>query len=285
MTALRDRSTTARTVDRALSRLTGKPEHREARADDVTEGSRRGLGGRRLKRRSGDAEPSAAGGVDRIGLKVSAERQRIASALHDDVSQLLFAMAARARRAHELHADDPDELRATVGLLADQLQEAQQRLRDVIRGCGPFSAADTVPAAAQRDLDDFTDRTGVTSHLLVRGRPEHLPASVERVALSCLRQALFNIERHAHAGLAIVTLDYRADRLCLVVQDDGRGLPDGFEPRAVPADGHHWGFTSMAEQVERLGGSVLLRRVPGDGGDDQRGTQLRVELPRPCEAR
>lgn len=256
MEALRNRSTTVRTVDRAaLVRLTGTFEQPEA------------------------------GEVDRIGLKVSAERQRIASALHDDVSQLLFAMAARARRAHELHANDPAELYATVGLLADHLQEAQERLRDVIRACGPASAADTVPAAAQRDLDDFTDRTGVTSHLLVRGRPEHLPPPVERAALSCLRQALFNIERHAHAGLSIVTLDYRADRLCLVVQDDGRGLPDGFEPRAVPADGHHWGFTSMAEQVERLGGSVELRRVPGDEDDDQHGTQLRVQLPRPVEAR
>ncbi|MBO0871886.1 MAG: hypothetical protein J2P19_00690 [Pseudonocardia sp.] len=279
-----------RTVDRALARLTGALEHRESHAREVTEGSQRAG---RHKHRSVDADADAdprfvvaeAAAVDHIGLKVTAERQRIASALHDDVSQLLFAMAARARRAHELHADDPAELYATVGLLADQLQEAQERLRDVIRACGPTSAADTVPAAAQRDLDDFTDRTGVNTHLLVRGRPEHLPPPVERVALSCLRQALFNIERHAHAGLAIVTLDYRADRLCLVVQDDGRGLPDGFEPRAVPADGHHWGFTSMAEQVERLGGSVVLRRVPGDGGDDHRGTQLRVQLPTPVEAR
>jgi signal transduction histidine kinase len=317
MTALRDRSTTARTVDRALARLAGAFEHREARAGDVTGGSRRG--GRHKRRRVGAESgrtaagadldrpaaatpadhggsgtrplPAEAGGVgeagevDCVGLKVSAERQRIASALHDDVSQLLFAMAARARRAHELHADDPVELRTTVRLLADQLQEAQERLRGVIRACGPVSATDTVPAAAQRDLDDFTDRTGVTSHLLVHGRPRHLPPPVERVALSCLRQALFNIERHAHAGLAIVTLNYRADRLCLVVQDDGCGLPDGFEPRAVPADGHHWGFTSMAEQVERLGGSVLLRRVPGDHSDDHGGTQLRVELPTPVEAR
>ncbi|WP_028933900.1 sensor histidine kinase [Pseudonocardia spinosispora] len=209
-----------------------------------------------------------------IELRVSAERQRIATALHDDVSQLLFAMTGRARRAQELHADDPAELLATVRLLADQLQEAQQRLRGVISGCGPTEATDTVPTATQRDLDDFTDRTGVVSHLVLHGLPEHLPAAVERVTLSCLRQALFNIERHAHASIVIVTLDYRLDRLRLVVQDDGLGLPAGFEPRVVPADGHHWGFTSMAEQVERIGGSVILRRV------EEGGTQLRVELPR-----
>lgn len=209
-----------------------------------------------------------------VELRVSAERQRIATALHDEVSQLLFAMAGRARRAQELHADDPAELLATVRLLADQLQEAQQRLRVVISGCSPVDATDTVPTATQRDLDDFTDRTGVVSHLVLHGLPEHLPATVERVTLSCLRQALFNIERHARASIVIVTLDYRLDRLSLVVQDNGLGLPVGFEPRVVPADGHHWGFTSMAEQVERIGGSVVLRRV------EEGGTQLRVELPR-----
>lgn len=214
-----------------------------------------------------------------VELRVSAERQRIATALHDEVSQLLFAMTGRARRAQEIHADDPAELLATVRLLGEQLNEAQQRLRGVITGCGPTDATATVPTATQRDLDNFTERTGVVAHLMLHGHPEHLPVPVERVALSCLRQALFNIERHAHASVVIVTLDYREDRLGLIVQDNGLGLPAGFEPRAVPSDGHHWGFTSMAEQVERLGGSVILRRV------DEGGTQLRVQLPRPLPAR
>jgi signal transduction histidine kinase len=216
--------------------------------------------------------------VDPVELRVGAERQRIATALHDEVSQLLFGMAGRAQRAKDLHADDPATLLATVGLLAEQLQEAQRRLRGVISGCGPADPADTVPTATQRALDDFADRTGIGGHLIVQGRPEHLPPSVERAALSCLRQALFNIERHARASIVIATLEYRPDRLCLVVQDDGRGLPAGFEPRAVPANGKHWGFGSMAEQVERLGGSVALRRV------EEGGTQLSVLMPRPAPA-
>jgi signal transduction histidine kinase len=212
--------------------------------------------------------------TDRAGVLVSAERQRIASALHDEVSQLLFGMVSRARRAVELHADDRAELLATVELLAEQLHEVQQRLRGVITRCGPSDPSEAVPAATQRDLDDFTARTGTATHLVLTGRPEHLPPTTERVALSCLRQALFNIERHAGAGLVIVTLDYQPDRLRLVVQDDGTGLPTEFEPRVVPVDGHHWGFTSMAAQVERLGGAVELRRV------DEGGAQLRVQLPR-----
>ena len=272
MSALRSRSGGTRVLDRTLAQVTDAPEHE----------------------------------TDRVTLKVRAERQRIASLLHDDVSQLLFAMTARARRAQELDADDPAALRHTIAVLADQLQQAQDRLREVMRACGPASATDTVPVAAQRDLDDFTARTGVETHLVVRGRPTDLPPSVERVTLRCLRQALFNVERHAGARVVVVTLDYRPDQLGLVVQDDGRGLPDGFEPRVIPSGDHHWGFTSMAEQVERLGGTVLLRRVrdgdfPGDLPGDasaapsdtrnadgtlgETGTQLHVRLPLLTEGR
>lgn len=226
---------------------------------------------RTRRRRSTTAHPWA----DRtdIELRVSAERHRIASALHDDVGQLLFAIAARARRATEMHSEDVDQLRAALEQLQSQVNEASDRLRTVLRDSGPTSPAQAVPIVAQRDLDDFAGRTGMPAHLVVSGVPCPLPAAVERVALSCLRQALFNVQRHAGAHLVVVTLGYQPDRICLVVQDDGVGLPAGFEPRAVPAGGYHWGFTSMAEQVERLGGAVSLRRA------EEGGTQLRVQLP------
>jgi signal transduction histidine kinase len=225
---------------------------------------------------AGQATPASAAGdpIDGTALRLGAERQRLALALHDDVAPLLFAMASRADRALEENTDEPDPQRllATLRTLTEELRATQEQLRGVIRDCGPTDPAEAMPAATQRDVDDFTARTGVSAHLVVRGTPASLPTAVERVALNCLRQALVNVERHAAADLAVVTLDYRTDRFCLVVQDDGRGLPTGFEPRAVPVNGH-WGFTSMVEQVERLGGSVVLRRM------DEGGTQLRIELP------
>jgi signal transduction histidine kinase len=183
-------------------------------------------------------------------------------------------MIGRAKRAADLHPDDAAELLNTVHVLIEQLQQTQDRLRAVITRSGPVDAIETIPTATQRELDDFSTRTGTASHLVLGGHLEPLPPALERVVLNCLRQALFNIERHAQARVVVVTLDYRQDRVRLVVQDDGRGLPTGFEPRVIPVDGHHWGFTSMAEQAERQGGTVELRRIDG-------GTQLILELPRP----
>lgn len=206
-------------------------------------------------------------------VRVAAERQRIAGSLHDDVAPLLFAVAASAQRARTLHADDPEELCRTLDRINAQVLEASDRLRHILRSCTPAQPDEGVPSAAQRDLDDLTERSGIAAHLVVRGHARALAPHAERAALNCLRQALFNIERHAAARTVVVTLDYAPDELVLVVQDDGRGLPDGFEPRVVPEAGHHWGFASMARQVEQRGGELELR------GGEEGGTRLRVRLP------
>lgn len=247
MTALRDWAATVRSIDSATPHAAGCVE---------------------------SAPPVA---VDPVGLKITAERQRLALTLHDDVAPLLFAMASRIGRAlaespEQATDQDVRALRATLGVLDRELRMAQDRLRAVIRVGEPGDPGEALPATTQRDVEAFTERTGVPAHLIVRGVPAWLPATVERVSLHCLRQALVNVERHADATTAVVTLEYRRDRLRLVVQDDGRGLPAGFEPSVVPMNGH-WGFTSMAEQVERLGGSVQLCRL------DEGGTVLRVDLP------
>lgn len=233
--------------------------------------------GRPIDHASDDLEGTPTAAVDPVGLKIAAERQRIALELHDEVAPLLFGMATRIGRTLGEAPDqavgrDGEAVRATLRILDRELRTAQDRLRAVIRSGEPDDPGEAIPAATQRDVEAFTDRTGIPAHLVVRGLPVPLPVTVERVTLHCLRQALVNVERHADAGVVVVTLEYRRDRVSLVLQDDGRGLPAGYEPRSVPLNGH-WGFTSMAEQVERLGGSVQLRRI------DEGGTLLRVDLP------
>lgn len=220
-----------------------------------------------------DARPLRYASVDLVDVRVAAERQRIAGALHDDVSSVLFAISAGVERARALHAGDADELRRALARVGDQVVEATDKLRAVLRSCTPVEPTEGVPAAAQRDLDDLAERSGLTAHLVIRGRARPLTSSADRVVLSCLRQALYNIERHADARTVIVTLHYAPEEIVLIVQDDGRGLPRGFEPRVVPHGGHHWGTASMARQVEQHGGSVELT------GADEGGTRLRVRMP------
>ncbi|MCE4554313.1 ATP-binding protein [Pelomonas sp. P8] len=49
-------------------------------------------------------------------------------------------------------------------------------------------------------------------------------------------------------------------RLCIVVRDDGRGLP-----RDATALASGWGLRSVQAQLHALGGGLALRSAPGRG--------------------
>lgn len=210
---------------------------------------------------------------ERARLRISGERQRLAGTLHDDVAPLLFSINSSARRALELTAPG-DEQADVIDRIQRDSQLAADTLRDVLRALAPASPVETVPTAAQQDLDAFRERTGVPAYLILRGNVATLPAPAERVITGCVRQALFNIEQHAMASLVVVTLDYQTSGTDLVVQDDGRGLSPDFELPAVPSGAHHWGYTSMMRQVEQLGGHVSLEPL------EEGGARFRAWIPR-----
>ncbi len=200
---------------------------------------------------------------------VDAERQRIASDLHDDVGQLLFSISVAARRLR----DGDENLTAVATCIEHQAQEAAHRMRQAFKVLGPSSSNEAVAAVLQREVDDLTARSPLAARFVVRGVVQPLPPPAEAALVSAARQAFFNIEQHAAASLVIATLHFGDSEVSLVIQDDGRGLPDGFELTVVPRGDQHWGLASILRQTERQGGTLEVR--PGEDG----GTTVRITLP------
>ena len=206
-----------------------------------------------------------------LSEQVHAERLRIASNLHDDVGQLLFSIGVAAAQMASAVTEGP--LAESALHIEQQAQLATRRMREAFDALAPSDCHETIPVALRRELEDLGDRAGLATHLVVRGMPRVLPARVETALVAGVRQALFNIEQHAAANLVIVTLHFEEDRVTLVVQDDGQGLPDGFELQAIPRGEHNWGLTSLLRRVEHLGG--VLEMTPNEDG----GTTLRMTIP------
>ncbi len=226
-----------------------------------------------LERAASDLAPMMAASIHAsaaIRHRVDAERQRIAGNLHDDVGQLLFSISCAAQRLRE---GGDHSLLAVAELIEQQAQEAARRMRQAFKVLGPLSCDEAAATALQGEINDFTARSGVAAHFVVRGVARRLPPNTEAVLLGAARQALFNIEQHAGASLVVVTLHFAELEVSLVIQDDGGGLPDGFELAAVPRGGSHWGLASILRQAQRQGGDLEMR--PGEDG----GTTVRVALP------
>jgi two-component system nitrate/nitrite sensor histidine kinase NarX len=76
--------------------------------------------------------------------------------------------------------------------------------------------------------------------------------------LQVVREALTNVEHHAHARRADVRLAIEQGRIRVTVEDDGVGIKDAEPPT------HHYGLAIMRDRAATLGGTLqVARRAEG----------------------
>jgi signal transduction histidine kinase len=99
-----------------------------------------------------------------------------------------------------------------------------------------------------------------------------LPGVVEIGLYRIVQEAITNIVRHAQATNATIELTRVADRIEILVTDDGRGFDVPAQWRAQPG-GRGLGILGMQERVAVLGGEFGIESAPG------RGTSVRASVP------
>ena len=107
---------------------------------------------------------------------------------------------------------------------------------------------------------------GHTERITIRleGEPFELPHFVAGNLLLVAQEAIHNAIRHASAAAIDVVAIFNADAgdVTLRVDDDGRGFVPGEQ---VGPDQGHFGLAGMRERIERLGGDLDVRSIPGSG--------------------
>jgi signal transduction histidine kinase len=81
--------------------------------------------------------------------------------------------------------------------------------------------------------------------------------------LRVLSESLSNVERHAGAAGATVTLEQANGELALKVLDEGRGIAAGALAEAAAAG--HLGVSLMHERARAVGGCLDVRSRSGEG--------------------
>jgi signal transduction histidine kinase len=120
-----------------------------------------------------------------------------------------------------------------------------------------------------RELERDSD---VRAHLSVSGTPTPAVETVHDIVHLVVTEALTNIKKHAHATNVLVRLIYEADRLDVVIQDDGVGAPE--ELLSTFQDSYlRFGLRHMRELVVDRGGSFDV------ANGDESGLVIRVSLP------
>jgi two-component system nitrate/nitrite sensor histidine kinase NarX len=205
-------------------------------------------------------------------LAILMERKRLSGELHDDLSQLITTLNLGAESALKSMEDgdtvqlcrELESIRSTSRKAARTLREEMLSLRT------PTNETEGLIPGIRESLNRFEQQWAIHTDLQVEDDLEPLIVSshMELQLMRILHESLSNVLRHAQASQVTVLLEGDQNRLCIQIQDDGRG----FNPEAVSDE--HLGIRIMRERADSLGGEIII------GSANETGTAIRVVVPR-----
>jgi len=199
-------------------------------------------------------------------LAVYDERRRIAQSLHETVVQYLFTIGLEAEHCR-LNPEDCKKQLETIRRLAER---ASEELRSAILALSSniTTKHKALPSILADLVEEFESKTATQISLLTPDKlPEIQPPIVEAI-YRIAREALSNIQKHAHATAVVITLTVNHDSISLAIQDNGRGIDTS------KSDGLHFGLVTMQQVAKNAKGEVFII-----GNEDDVGTVVRAEFP------
>ncbi|HDL85306.1 MAG TPA: sensor histidine kinase [Candidatus Acetothermia bacterium] len=187
------------------------------------------------------------------------ERQHIAHELHDNLGQLLAAVKLRlAAMKGDMDVDRSREIVTIVNQAIGQTRTLAYSLR-------PPLLDDLGLAPSVRRLAQMVEE-GTSLRVITDLEDDfRLSSDTESLLFYVIREGLANVEHHARAHQAKVSLRRTEDAVVVSVEDDGIGM----STREV----FGLGLRGIEERVELVGGSMRIISSPGQG------TTITVEVP------
>ena len=189
------------------------------------------------------------------------ERTVIARELHDSLAQSLSYLKIQvARLKRLLDGQTPEQARGVVDELRTGLNNAYRQLRELLTTFRLRFDGKGLDQALRDAVEEFHSRglPGIEVNNSLAGI--ELSSNEQLHVLQIIREALSNVEHHAHTQHAWVTLARdEAGRVRIAIEDDGVGFK-----QAGPLQ-HHYGTSIMRDRAETLGGmlTIAARREGG----------------------
>ena len=196
----------------------------------------------------------------RIVSSGDGERRRIERNLHDGAQQRLVTVSLHLHLMRRHLAERPDAVPELLEAAQNELAQALEEIRELVRGLHPRILSEHGLGPAVRALAERS----VLPVELGELPGERLAPAVEAAAYYVVAEALANAGKHACATGVTVRIAEAGDRTVVAVSDDGIGGAD-------PAGS---GLLGLADRVAALGGRFTV-------SSSSAGTELRAELPSP----
>jgi PAS domain S-box-containing protein len=203
-------------------------------------------------------------------LGQEAERKRLASELHDDISQRLVLTGLAISDIQRLVPAGAEGLKERLRSVRDQVEAISLDIHRLSRNLHPATVVHLgLETALSRLCAEFSEQGHINVEFA--GGPMADQTIAEDLALALFRitqEALANVSRHSGSPTARVSLSEREGALHLSIADQGTG----FDVDRLGASAG-LGLTSIRERAWLIGGDLRIRSAPSQG------TQLDLIVP------
>lgn len=198
-------------------------------------------------------------------LVLDKERQRMASEIHDGVTQSLMGLNLLVEDALKKSSEEPVIER--LGLAQEAATKAINQTRLAIDDLFEERLSRRCLAELADDVFEDLGRVhNIQVNLVVEGKEEDVPADIKKALYMILQEAVGNIVKHAGAKKIDAKLSFSHHDIELSVSDDGSGFD-------TDVRGTGYGLSTISNRVREVQGTFELDSLAG------RGTRVLVRVP------
>ncbi len=204
--------------------------------------------------------------ASQLTLTEERERRRIATDLHDNITQSLAMSKLKLDLVrdskHSSSADLVEVLNETSRNIEHIIQEVRTLTFDL---SSPILYELGFEAAVAEWLTERIEKEHyIATEFEDDGQPKPLDDDTRTVLFRDVRELLTNVVKHAQAKKVRVSIRKDHSRIHVSVEDDGRGF-DPEKAAATAAKAGEFGLFSIRERLKQLGGNIEIESVPGHG--------------------
>ncbi|MGE5327165.1 MAG: histidine kinase [Deltaproteobacteria bacterium] len=197
------------------------------------------------------------------------ERSRLASEMHDSLSQDLTAATLQLEAADHALASGVGKAHQHLAVAGKMIRQSHEELRHSVWALRPLLLeGQTLPEALRKLARRVSRGKSLSARFALRGKSWALSEELESNLLRIAQEAVGNSVLHSRASKINILLAYSRRGIVLSTSDDGVGFRTS---AAHSGDGA--GLGNMRRRAERIGAKFSIH------SSKRRGTQVTVTLP------
>jgi len=193
----------------------------------------------------------------------ASQRRKIASDLHDNVSQALALSINQLRKLRKSVAmADAKKL----DQICQTIENAMQNVRDLTFDLASPTLYKIGLEAAISELlnEQLRNRHGIICKFSDDNKDKPLDDNVRILLFQAVRELLINVIKHAKAKNVEVVVQKKNNNIQISVSDDGIGFDTQEVESSIQRDGG-FGLFNIRERIDYINGSFEIHSKPGNG--------------------